>query len=358
MIMYGRKNKIVCSAAAALLMLTGLVSAQDKVVELAFRQPPATGSDSSRTVQSIVKVQGTGGLCQDALYLITHVGDREDLFQKENQKAIDHPWLNDTWRFCSVYSTIADSTVIVGRNWDNQNVGSIIVSLYQPAGCCASISFCRAIDLGYPLNMDVEEIAASELGRKLLLAPFYAVDGINEHGLAVAVAGLRTSTHKNANGKPLIFITYLIRKILDQAENVEEAVKLAEKYVPFDLDRHSVNGHLLIADATGRSVILEYEQDQWRKIYPDKPWQVLTTKPIYNVPDTVLKEQCWRYRGISETLESKTGNVDWRGGMEILQDVAQQGTTWSEVFCLPTKELYFSVYQDWEIAYHLDFSSR
>lgn len=98
---------------------------------------------------------------------------------------------------------------------------------------------------------------------------------------------------------------------------------------------------------------LEYVQDQWRKIYGDKSWQVLTNKPVYNVSDANLREKCWRYRTISKTLENTKGNVDWKAGMKILQDVRQKGTTWSVIYSPSTKELYFSVYQKWDIIYHL-----
>jgi len=354
MLCKNKSKKIILFTAMVFLMISALVSAQDEIIELKFEDPPVADSDTSRTLQSLVRVRAisetysTGGL-----YLMTHYGDREELFQKENQKAIDHPMINQSWRYCSVFSTAAENSVIMGRNWDNQNVGSIIVSFYQAPGRYTSISFSRAIDLGFPLNVGLEDFTSSELGNKLLLAPFYSMDGINEHGLAVAVAGVK-QTHVNPkSGKESVFITLLIRKILDQARNIEEIVGLIEKYIPFDLDKNSLNCHLFIADSSGRSIILEYVEDQWKRIPGDKSWQVLTTKPVYNVPDTKLRDQCWRYRSIFNTLEETKGNGDWKAGLKILQDVRQKGTTWSVVYSLKSKELYFSVYQNWEKIYHL-----
>lgn len=346
------KKKTIFLTTILLLVISGFLSAQNKVIELKFAQPPVSDSDESRTLQSLVKVQGTGQFCEDGLYLMTHFGDREDLFQKENQKAIENPLINQTWRHCSVFSTTADKAVIMGRNWDNQNVGSIIVSLYHPPKGYSSISFCRSIDLGFG-HKDLKGIESSPFGSKLLLAPIYAMDGINEHGLAVAVAANRHTAIEPKSGKELVGITFLMRKILDQTKNIEEAVRLVEKYIPFDIDQNSLTSHLIVADSSGRSVILEYDQDQWRKIYGDKPWQVLSTRPVYNVPDTKLRNQCWRYRSMSETLEKIEGNVDWKAGMKILQDVTQKGTTWSTIYSLTTKELYFSVYQEWDKIYHL-----
>jgi hypothetical protein len=353
MLLNKKKTQTILLTVILLLTISGFVSAEDEITNLKFGQPPVSGSDTSRTLESLVKVQGTGGLYQDGLYLMTHFGDREDLFQKENQNAIDNPWTDNTWRYCSVFSTTTENSVIMGRNWDNQNVGSIIVSLYHPPGEYSSISFSRAIDMGFPFNMDLEQIKSSELGSKLLLAPFYAMDGINEHGLTISVAAIRQTTHEPKGDKELVFVTFLIRKILDQTKNVDEAVNLVEKFMPFDLDRNSLNTHFCIADSSGRSVILEYVQDQWRRVYGDKSWQVLTTKPIYNVPDSTLRDQCWRYRSISATLDKTKGNVDWKASMKILQEAAQKSTTWSAVYSATTKELYFSVYQEWNTIYHL-----
>jgi hypothetical protein len=343
-------------ALAVLFLLVGFGPAlgQEKTVELKFAQPPAAASDAARTLASLVKVRDIGEqYATGGLYLMTHFGDRDDLFQKENQKAIDHPMINESWRYCSVFSAKAGDRVIVGRNWDNQNVGSIIVSLYRPAGRYASVSFTRAIDMGFPLNIDLAEIASSALGSRLLLAPFYAYDGINEHGLAAAVAGVRQVALKPQPGKQRAFDPYLIRMILDNAKTVEEAVELAEKYVPFDLDENSLNAHFFVADASGRSVILEYDGDQWRKIYGQQSWQVLTNKPVWGVSDAALREKCWRYKSISETLDRTAGNVDSKVGLKILKDVAQKGTTWSVVYSPTARDLDFSVYQTWDVIYHL-----
>jgi len=350
---FKNRNKTFIFLTIILVFMTsGFTGAEDKIIALKFKQPPVSDSDLSRTLQSLVKVQGTGQFCQDGLYLMTHFGDREDLFQKEHQKAIDHPWKYDSWRFCSVFSAATEDRVIMGRNWDNQNVGSIIVSLYHPPGGYTSISFSRSIDLGFG-HKNLKGFISGGFGNNFLLAPFYAMDGINEHGLTVAVAGVRQTTHKIKPSKQLVFVTFLVRKILDQTKNIKEAVKLVEQFIPFDLDKNSLNTHFLVSDSSGRSIILEYAQDQWKKIYTHKPWQVLTNKPVYKVPETELRDKCWRYKSISEILEKTKGQVDWKTGMKIMQNVTQKGTTWSIVYSPTSKEIYFSVYQKWDTIYHI-----
>lgn len=346
------KNSTLVVCLFLLLPVSALT--QEEIIELRFKNPSGADSGASKSLQSLVRVRriseqySTGGL-----YLMTQYGDYEDLFQKENQKAIDNPMINESWRYCSIFSTKNANSVLMGRNWDNQNVGSIIVSLYKPQLGYSSISFTRAIDMGFPLNVDLENMKSNPMGSKLLLAPFYAYDGLNDRGVCASVTGVDQVKINSIKGKELVFISFLVRKILDQTKSIDDAVKLAERYTPFDLDKNLLDCHFYIADTSGRSVILEYKQNEWRKIYSEKSWQVMTNKVIYDVPDAKLREECSRYKSISETLERTNGKIDWRAGMQVLRDVSQKGTTWSVVYSLTSKDVHFSVYQTWGKIYHL-----
>ncbi len=328
-------------------------------LDVAFPAPPAEGTDRERTLKSVMKIRdvnetyATGGL-----YLITQTGDREALFEKENEKLLRHPWIGQPWRFCTIYATKNGDSEVVARNWDNQNVGSVVVSRYQPAGGYASVSFTRAIDLGFPCNVRLDEMAATPFGESLLLAPFYAYDGINEKGLFAGVTGVSQVTTSPKPGTRKVFDGYLVRKILDRCRTVGEALELVAGFVPFDLDDHSVNAHFLVADASGRSVVLEYSGNAWRTTRPAGSWQVLTNKVVSGVPDAVLREKCWRYKTASEELEARGGKLDGEGGMRILRDVSQKGTTWSVVYRPAAAEVLFSVYQDWDRVYRLRFPAN
>ena len=339
----------------AVFVIAATASAQERIVDLEFTLPPSSDSAISRLLPSVVKVQEPGGPCQNGLFLMTHYGDREDLFDKENQNMIENPLINRPWRYCSVFSTTDRDTVLMGRNWDNENVGSVIINLYYPTNGFASISFARASDMGFALHADIEDIASSDLGEKLIVAPVCAYDGINEHGLAIGIAGSKRQIVEPKESEKLIYIPFLVRKILDRTKTLEEAIDFVQGYVPFDLDKDLLHSHLFVVDISGRSAILEYFDNQWQAIYGDKSWQVMSTKPVYNVPDSVMRENCWRFRRMSESLEQAPENQDWKMAMRILENVAQRGTTWSAAYSLTTKELYFSVYQHWETVYHSAF---
>lgn len=69
-----------------LFFITLSTFAQEQIINVNFAQITGTDSDNVKTLRSIVKVRdiseqySTGGL-----YLITHYGNLEELFQKENQ---------------------------------------------------------------------------------------------------------------------------------------------------------------------------------------------------------------------------------------------------------------------------------
>jgi len=343
---------------AGLALVVGVHPAHGEVIELEFRVAPEADNDQERALDSLVKVRGPGGVHLNGLYLMTHRGDLEELFASENQAMIVHPLIEQPWRYCSVFSSGNQEHMIVGRNWDNENVGSVIVSLYLPERGYSSISFSRSIDMNIPLNIDLVDFRNHPAAKKLLVAPFYAFDGINEHGLVVSVAGVKQQSVHPQSEKQLIYVPFLVRKVLDQAKNVEEAVRLLEKFIPFDLDQDSLNTHYFVADTSGRSVILEYVDDEWKKFFNEKPWQVLENRPVYDMTDEELRARGWRHRKMSEALENSETVLDWEGGLAILEDVAQKGTSWSVVYSPTKKDLYFTVYQEWDTVYHLEMPGQ
>jgi len=329
-----------------------------EVIDLEFIQPSPSQNEPERTLATLVKVRGPGGVQLDGLYLLSHTGDRSELYSEENQSMIDDPLIDRSWRYCSVFSSGAADGVIVGRNWDNENVGSIVVNLVRPETGYSSISYSRAIDMNLPLNVDLLEFRDNPVARGLLLAPFYSYDGINERGLVVAVAGVKQVEVHPLEGKQLTFVPYLVRMILERAETVDEAVRVASGFIPFDLDRHSLNSHLLVADASGHSAILEYVDDRW-EVFPGAGGrQVLENRTIHGATDDALRAKGWRHRVMSEALESLGRSPNWKEGLGILEQVAQQGTVWSTVYSPTSRDLYFTVYQHWQEIYHLELPEK
>lgn len=161
-------------------------------------------------------------------------------------------------------STIAvqspEGDALFGRNFDWENCEAMVVESHPENGY-ASLSTVN-IDfitqnvgggmVGMALNLD--EV-------KTLAALYAPLDGMNEAGLAVSVNMIQDSAAIEQNTeKPDITTTTAIRLLLDQAGNVDEALELLGQY-----DLHGSMGmmiHFAIADSTGRSVAVEYVDNE------------------------------------------------------------------------------------------------
>ena len=161
-------------------------------------------------------------------------------------------------------STIAvpspEEDTLFGRNFDWENCEAMVVEAHPENGY-ASLS---------TVNMDfiTQNVGGGMVGMALnldevkTLAALYApLDGMNEAGLAVSVNMIQDNAAIQQNtDKPDITTTTAIRLLLDKAGNVEEALELLGQY-----DLHGSMGmmiHFAIADSTGRSVAVEYVDNE------------------------------------------------------------------------------------------------
>ena len=104
---------------------------------------------------------------------------------------------------------------------------------------------------------------------QLLLAPYICVDGINEKGLAIGVLEIKAAATKQETGKKPIATTIMIRTVLDKAADIDEAIELFRQY-----DMHDsifCCYHYQLTDITGRSVIIEYVNNEMRIVEASKP---------------------------------------------------------------------------------------
>ena len=88
--------------------------------------------------------------------------------------------------------------------------------------------------------------------------------------------------------KPDFTSTTLLRLILDYADNVEEAVEIASSY---DLhDSANTSYHYMVADASGKSAILEWTNDAATDA-TDNDGSQRTLKVVYNDQDSDIGER-------------------------------------------------------------------
>lgn len=172
--------------------------------------------------------------------------------------------------------------------------------------------------------------------RSLLGAPFLPFDGMNDRGLAVGMAAVPPGDMKPDPSKESIGSMRVMRELLDHAQNVDEALALLERYNV--VVQGSVPIHYLIADRSGRAVLVEFYQGEMHVIPNETPWHLATSFLRASVGDSPAG-QCPRYDAISRQLQQAQGRVTAAQAMSLLAKVAQPGTQWSVVYGMSTGEV-------------------
>ena len=163
---------------------------------------------------------------------------------------------------CSSFTAkTPEGDVLFGRNYDFSKTNTMIVFTEANEGRHASIS---SVDLQF-LGIDVSKNLGGLMDKVTCLAATYApLDGVNDAGVSCGIymtyqGGEKTVATNQNTDKPDFTSTTLLRLILDYADDVDEAVAIASAY---DLhDSAGTSYHYMVADASGRSAILEWASE-------------------------------------------------------------------------------------------------
>jgi hypothetical protein len=140
--------------------------------------------------------------------------------------------------------------------------------------------------------------------------------------------------------RPTLLNSQLLRLVLDHAKDVNEAISLIGQYNAEFL----LPVHFHIADASGKSAIVEYTDGKIVVVRDENPWQVSTNFLISekNKPD------CWRYKLVSESLSKADGRIPQDEAMRLLSRAKQDSTVWSIVYNLSTGQIRLAMGKDYE----------
>ncbi|MCQ2576104.1 MAG: carcinine hydrolase/isopenicillin-N N-acyltransferase family protein [Treponema sp.] len=253
---------------------------------------------------------------------------------------------------CSAFTAVTpDGKRLMGRNYDFSKTNTAVVITKKSKNRHASISTVDLQYLGMKVDQDVETLMQKIT---CLAAPYAPLDGINDAGVSCGIfmsyqGGPKTIATNQDTDKPDITSTTMLRAILDYADNVDEAVEIAQKY---DLhDSANTSFHYMVADATGRSAILEWINENDANDNDGSKRQLVVH---YNDKDNYIGEQeaasdfQWvtnfiiapgyydespaddkkgydRYEKIYEDLVETNGTVaDEAAAMKILDDVSRR----------------------------------
>ncbi len=241
-----------------------------------------------------------------------------------------------------------DGGYLFGRNFDWNTCNGLIVSA-RPEKDYASVSTVN-MDFIRAGGINLSQLSDSVQAVVSLYAP---LDGMNEKGLAVSVNMIQDSVSISQDtAKPDLTTTTAVRLLLDKAANVEEALDLLQQY-----DFHSSMGmmvHLALADADGRSVVVEYVDNE----------MIVTETPVvtnFYLTDGEKQgigtaQSHTRYEILTQTLEER-GAMTETEVRDALNSVSKdnfgefESTEWSIVMNQETKELIYYHRENYETAY-------
>ena len=237
---------------------------------------------------------------------------------------------------CSLFAALGDEeNYILGRNFDWEYSPGLLLFTDPPDGY-SSVSMVDIAYLGFkPQELGIlSELDLSEL-TPLLEAPNWPFDGMNEHGLAIGMAAVPPGQMLANPQKPTIGSLQVMRLILDQAADINQAITI--------LENHNIDFgggpalHYLIADSSGEAVLVEYFNGEMHRIPNDNPWHQATNFLISSFEDP--QGQCTRYDKISNTMLDTSGNLSTHNAVDLLSSVSQNNTQWSLIYHLLSGEI-------------------
>lgn len=259
--------------------------------------------------------------------------------------------LNSGSAGCSTLSVQSpDGHRLFGRNFDWQSCNALVLTS-KPTGAYASIS---------TVNLDFISQAGDSLGQVLkqdnvrVLAALYApLDGMNEKGLAVSVNMIQdaASIHQDT-GRPDITTTTAVRLLLNKAADVDEALELLRQY-----DLHASMGmmvHFALADASGRSVAVEYIDNQM--IVTETPVVTNFYLAAGSKQGIGTRQSHTRYDILTKALQEHPG-MSMEDVRDALDSVSKdnfnefESTEWSAVFDLTAGEAHYYHRENYENRY-------
>ncbi len=239
-------------------------------------------------------------------------------------------------------STIAvedgNGNFLFGRNFDWNNCNAMIVQ-NMPENGYASIS---TVNTDF-VNMSGMKLSSLPDQAQAIICLYAPLDGMNEKGLAVSVNMIQDSATISQNSdKPDITTTTAIRLLLDKAADVEGAVELLRQY-----DMHASMGymmHLALADRNGRSVVVEYVNNEMIVIGTPVVTNFYFAEGEKNGIGTAQSHE--RYDILRKTLENQKV-MSMEEVCDALDSVSKknfsefESTEWSIVFNQSTGEVHY-----------------
>jgi hypothetical protein len=253
---------------------------------------------------------------------------------------------------CSLFAALGDEeNRLFGRNFDWRYSPALLLFIDPPDGY-ASVSMVDIEYLGFSGSAAKKLMELSLAERVALLkSPWIPFDGMNEHGLVVGMAAVPPGDMQLNPQKKTVGSLEAIREMLDRAKDVGEAVAILRKY------NVEMEGgppiHYLVADRSGNAALVEFYQGQMIVIPNRVPWHQATN---FLVASTGEKPEgwCWRYDVINKRLSEGQGRLSSQEALDLLEQVSQDNTQWSNVYNLTTMHISVVINKQYHKVYEFE----
>lgn len=190
-----------------------------------------------------------------------------------------------------------------------------------------------------------------------IAALYVPLDGINEAGLCIADLEVNEGGMIGVDtDKPNLTVTTATRLLLNEAATVDEAIALLKQYDIFPSG--SISHHFAIADATGKSVAIEFVNGEPVVIESN----FLTNFNLANGDTAAGGESAkQRYETLISSYDENNGIFTAEQTMDLLSQVSKSdeefSTQWSIVYdgSLSYATYYFN--QDYSNAYTMPINN-
>lgn len=222
---------------------------------------------------------------------------------------------------CSTfYAETPEKGYIFGRNLDNQTTDLAVIRT-NPKDGYSSVSVVNLSFLGYNESYTPDKL----LDRiNTLATAYFPLDGINEKGLAVGVLQLQAPVTAQDSDKPDVGTTLAIRAMLDKCATVDEAIDFLRSVDMYAAAKGCY--HFQIADATGKSVVVSYVNNEMVITEKTGDFIAATNFYLHDVPFEYEKQGLDRYEILEKTLTEKKSLLTAEEGMDLLETVRITGT--------------------------------
>lgn len=261
---------------------------------------------------------------------------------------VDKPWA------CTLFAALADpDSMVFGRNFDWGPSPAVLLFTDPPDGHAAAAMVDIAyLGFGGDGAQNLEARPLEDL-IPLLEAHHIPFDGMNEEGLAIAMAAVGPGNMDEDPHKETIGSLGIIRLVLDTAATVEEAVRLLSSY---NIDFEGGPAlHYLIADAAGEVAVVEFYQGEIHIIRSETSWYQAS-----NFIEAAMESsdgRCSRYDTVADELAATQGVLDFDGALRLLEQVSQVDTRWSVVYNQSTGEIRVVMGKDYEQIHSFELAS-